>query len=215
MTASVRQVGTMYSRIRNTDVFAATNASLFVFMCIAVYYNRYTKHHIVANVYEFLFYAVVILAAIAVGWRYLRTVAFPSWVLILMQVGILAHFAGGFVPVEGGRLYDISVAGLPFDKYVHALNAFAGGALVSCLLERQKAHPRLYWVFVLLIVQGCGAIVEIVEYVAKLNVPQTGVGDYDNNMQDLVANFVGVAMFLTAAALTRAGTRLAARRSPA
>jgi len=200
--------------LRNTDVFAAANALLFVVMCVDVYYGRYTEHRIVANVYEFAFYALVILAAIAAGWRYLRTVAFPTWVLVLVQAGILAHFAGGFVAVHGGRLYDADVLGLPFDKYVHALNAFAGAALVSRLIEPPRAHPRLHALLVLLVVQGGGAVVEMAEYLAKLNVPGAGVGDYDNNMQDLVANCVGAALYLAASAIV-GGSRCARRRSNA
>jgi hypothetical protein len=192
----------MNFRVRNTDIFAGANAALFTFMCAAVYYQRYTHYRIVGNLLEFLLYAAVIMAAIAVAWRYLRTVAFPTWVLLLMQIGILAHFAGGFVPVNGGRLYDTTVLGLPFDKWVHGLNAFAGAAAASQVVEAPKAHPHLKALFVLLIALGGGAIVEIVEYLAKLNVPNTGVGDYDNNMQDLVANFVGGMAFLGAWAVT-------------
>lgn len=200
-------------RLKNTDVFAATNLVLFALMCVFVYYGRYVKYGIVGNLAEFLLYAAVILAMVVVGWRYLRRVDFPNSVLLLMQAGILAHFAGGFVPVNGGRLYDVVVLGIPFDKFVHALNAFAGAAMVACLLDPPKAHPHLKTLFILMTVQGGGSIVEIVEYLAKLNVPNTGVGDYDNNMQDLVGNFVGATLFLAGRSLL--GFRASWRPKPA
>jgi hypothetical protein len=202
----------MFKRLRNTDVLAFTNAVLFILMCLAVYFRRYLQRAGGANVDEFLFYAVVILTLIAVGWFYLRRVAFPHWVLLLMQVGILAHFAGGLVPVGHGRLYDVVLFGLPFDKYVHALNSFAGGAVIACLMDPPKAHPHMRAVLIVLLVLGAGAGVEIVEYLARNSLSGTGVGDYDNNMQDLIANLVGGLLFIAANAATVWTRRFVARR---
>jgi hypothetical protein len=49
---------------------------------------------------------------------------------------------------------------------------------------------------VLLVVLGLGAVVEIVEYFVVLTVAHQGVGDYHNNLQDLVANLVGASTHL-------------------
>ena len=49
---------------------------------------------------------------------------------------------------------------------------------------------------VLLVVLGLGAVVEIVEYLVMLTVPNAGVGGYDNNMQDLIGNLLGGTLFV-------------------
>jgi hypothetical protein len=54
-----------------------------------------------------------------------------------------------------------------------------------------------------LVVLGLGAIIEIVEYIVVLTVPQNGVGGYDNNMQDLLANLAGASSFMLVTALRR------------
>ena len=41
-----------------------------------------------------------------------------------------------------------------------------------------------------------GAIIEMVEYGVVLTFETNGVGDYDNNMQDLLANFCGSLIYL-------------------
>jgi hypothetical protein len=46
---------------------------------------------------------------------------------------------------------------------------------------------------VLLIGGAAGAVVEMVEFAGVNVFPETNVGDYGNNMLDLVANFVGAA----------------------
>jgi hypothetical protein len=70
--------------------------------------------------------------------------------------------------------------------------------------------------FVLLVVLGLGAVIEIVEYVVVLTVPRNGVGGYDNNMQDLIANLCGAGAFLMLGATLARGARLFERnRTPA
>lgn len=201
----------MIRRLRNTDVMAIANVAMFLAMCELTYHQQFRRHWGVGNDVEFLFYAAVILTAIGVGWLFLRMVRFPNWILVLMQLGILAHFAGGLVPVGGARLYDTVILGLPFDKYVHALNAFAGAAVTARLIDPPKDHPHLRDVFILMVVLGAGAGVEIVEYLAKNSMSGTGVGDYDNNMQDLIANLVGGLVYLLSAAALRSWRGVAAR----
>jgi uncharacterized membrane protein YjdF len=201
----------MIGRLRNTDVMALANVAIFIAMCELAYYRQFLQHWGAGNDLEFLVYAAAILAAIGFGWLFLRLVRFPNWILALMQLGILAHFAGGLVTVGGVRLYDIDVLGLPFDKYVHALNSFAGAAVAARLIDPPRDHPHMREVLILLVVLGGGAGVEIIEYMAKNSMSGTGVGDYDNNMQDLVANLVGGLLYLAAAAAARIRHGVAAR----
>ena len=131
----------------------------------------------------------------------LRHLSCPTSLLILTELGLLAHFAGAFVPIEGRRLYDAYLGGLRFDNYVHLLNAFTAGALIDHFLQPGlRARPLIVAGLVL----GAGAAVEMIEYLAFLTVPDNGVGGYENNMQDLVMNLAGVTLFL---AFQRAAAR--------
>jgi uncharacterized membrane protein YjdF len=84
------------------------------------------------------------------------------------------------------------VLGIQYDKYVHFVNAFSTTLLMSRLFQIQGiVLTRVNSLLMMLVVLGLGAVVEIVEYVVVLTVPSNGVGGYDNNMQDLMANFCG------------------------
>lgn len=128
-------------------------------------------------------------------WWYLRRLPFPTWLLLIVQIGILMHFAGAFFPIDGGRLYDAHLLGLRYDKYVHSFNAFAGAALTRHLLRATHSRSPLMSVIVVMVVLGGGSVVEIVEYLVSLTVEHNGVGSYDNNMQDLIANLAGALLF--------------------
>ncbi len=95
---------------------------------------------------------------------------------------------------------------MPYDKFVHFLNAFAGSAIVSHLFNLRVGHVTktpvpVHPLAILTVVLGVGSVVEIVEYIVQLVMPHTGVGGYDNNMQDLIANLVGGGAFLLVRAL--------------
>lgn len=178
-----------------SDYFIVLNMTLFLGMCWAVYYDRLVAYRGVGNLHEFFLYACAIILAIFVVWWYLRRLPFPTWLLFIVQIGILMHFAGAFFPIEGGRLYDAHFLGLRFDKYVHGFNAFAGAALTRHLLKATHSRSPLMSVIVVMAVLGAGSVVEIVEYLVSLTVEHNGVGSYDNNMQDLISNLVGALVF--------------------
>lgn len=186
---------TIRRKLLATDYFVGFNILLFIGMCWTVYYDRLVAYRGPGNIHEFFLYACAILLTILAVWWYLRRLPFPTWLLAAIQIGILMHFAGAFVPIEGGRLYDATVAGLRFDKYVHAFNSFAGAALMTHLLKATDSRSPLMSVIIILTVLGAGAVVEIVEYLVTITVKSNGVGPYDNNMQDLIANLIGALLF--------------------
>ena len=70
---------------------------------------------------------------------------------------------------------------------------------MSRLFRIQKIPlTRVNNVFVVLVVLGLGGVIEIVEYIVVLTVPAKGVGGYDKNMQDLMANVLGATGFMLA-----------------
>lgn len=185
--------------MKKIDAFALTNMLLFLLLCVFRYYARFVQYRGAAHIGEFFVYAAVIMAGIAILWFVFRHYEFEGSTLLLVQLGILMHFSGAFVTVDNHRLYDQVLFGLRYDKYVHFVNAFAATLLISRLFQIQKiALTRSNNVFVVLVVLGLGAVIEIVEYAVVLTVPQNGVGGYDNNMQDLMANLVGACSFMLA-----------------
>ena len=177
-------------RVRNTDAFAAGNFLLFIGWNLFAFLS---EGGTVGSLAEFGIYAASIFALIALSWYFLRRRPCPTSLLLLVELSLLAHFAGAFVPIDGARLYEAEILGLRFDKYVHLFNAYAGGALIDHFLQQDlKARPLIVAGLVL----GVGAVVEIIEYLAFLAVSDAGVGGYENNMQDLVMNLVGVSLFL-------------------
>lgn len=191
------------SRPRNTDLFAAGNLILFTaWLAIAAEGER-RGYRMVGSVPEFAIYATGIVAVIAIAWFFLRARPCGAGLLLLVEAGLLAHFAGAFVPIDGGRLYEVTILGLRFDNYVHILNAFGGAALIDHFLAAPEARTRTRPLIIVGLVLGAGSVIEIVEYLAFLSVPDAGVGGYENNMQDLIANLAGALAFVAVASAFR------------
>lgn len=182
-------------RLVPLDVFVAFNIVLFLMMCVFTYYARFVHYRGAANVWEFFVYASFIITAILLAGALLRRYAFGAGLLVLVQFGILIHFAGAFVQFDARRLYDCYVAGIRYDKLVHFTNAFIAVLVVRHITVRRGAvMDGVTRLTLLLVVLGLGAVVEIMEYIVCTTVPGTGVGGYDNNMQDLIENMVGGAL---------------------
>ncbi|MCG2588457.1 DUF2238 domain-containing protein [Rhodohalobacter sulfatireducens] len=183
-------------RVKNLDIFWSLNLFLFLWMCQFAYVGRFVEYRGEGNLHEFFVYALLIIIALGFGWKYFRQFQVPSYILVLVQVGILIHFSGGLLEAGGERLYDNTIFGIRFDKYVHLVNAFIAAIIINYILFLFDVQvPRFKYLFVIFIVLGLGAIIEIIEYLVMLTVPGNGVGDYHNNMQDLLANLVGCLLF--------------------
>jgi len=185
--------------LHGMDVFFAFNVALFLLMCVFAYYARWTKYagngHIA--IAEFMFYAVVIILAITALWVWLRRYAFPAWLLVVIELGILLHFAGGLVHFGGARLYDHIYFGIRYDKYVHFANAFFAALTVQEIFRIKNLPINAFTRFAIYFVAlGLGSAIEICEYVVTLTIPQNGVGGYDDNLRDLIANACGGTLFL-------------------
>ena len=181
------------------DAFFLFNLLLFLSMAGTVYHRRLMQYRGGPCWGEFMFYAVLVILAIAVVWAVFRRLLAPVWLLGLVQMGILAHFAGGLSFWGGIRLYDHIFFGVRYDKLVHFINSFTAALVVRQMLAVMGVRPGgLTRLTIVLTVLGLGALWEICEYTALLTIPHNGVGDYDNNMQDLVANAFGGLAFLLA-----------------
>ena len=153
--------------------------------------------------YEFMAYVVVVGGAIAAVWLSLPRVPYTLDCLIGLTLWAGLHLAGGGIPIGAeGRLYDVMIwplwehlEMLRYDQVVHVFGFGAATLLMHCLLAKSLRLPaagKVGLVIVLLMAGlGVGAFNEIVEFIAVLSLPKTGVGSYTNTAMDLCANFVG------------------------
>jgi len=181
--------------LTNVDYFVIINCLFFIFMCVFVYFARFIKYIGSARIGEFFIYAILIILVIMGLWGQFRKLPFSFWTLFILEFGIIIHFLGGLVFIDGKRLYDCYAFSFRYDKYVHFVNAFAVGLLLQNIFIFSKVRlGHLRNIIVFFVVLGLGAFLEIFEYLVTRNIKYNGVGGYDNNMQDLISNVVGIAV---------------------
>lgn len=112
--------------------------------------------------------------------------------LALLQIGLVLHFIGGLSYADT-RIYNMSIGFIRFDKIVHFLNAFIGTLALKDILKVYLTPLRNLQIFFLtFIVLGFGGCIEILEYIGTHFVHGIAPENlYDNNMRDLIANFLG------------------------
>lgn len=196
---------------RPIDIFAMVNIGLFLIMCYGTYFDRFVKYRGSGYLAEFFVYAIVILVLILFTWKKVHHLEVQGWLLVMVQLGLFMHFAGGLTFVGDKRLYDAVIMGVRYDKYVHLFNAATAGLLVQRLpLTRALKYEWFADFVTILIVLGLGAFVEIIEYLVMLTIPLNGVGNYDNNMLDLIFNLLGVSLSIFLVKVVR---RMVARKN--
>jgi len=155
--------------------------------------------------WEFGLYAAVILGLGLLAWRALRRYSYPWWMLLALQIGVVSHFAGGFVrlPPDSHSLYWHYFAGVRFDRVVHVYNsAIASLALAHVFRSARMRLEPMEGFVVVGTATALGSAIEIIEYFAVRTIPYTGVGDYANTMGDLLMNGLGaIAGYIAASAI--------------
>jgi len=151
--------------------------------------------YLVKQNYEFVIYVgVIIFFMILITYLHLKF-NFSMGVLIGLSIWGLLHMLGGYIFIEGVRLYGNYFFGIRYDKFVHIwgfgfATLFAYYILRPSLIEKIKNKMSLL-VLLIFIGMGIGALNELIEFFIVLIVPQTGIGGYNNSMGDLVANTIG------------------------
>jgi mutator protein MutT len=186
---------------------------------------------------EFLFYESVILFFIALIGLTDAKVLYPKSLLWGLTLWAQLHLAGGGLFIGGRKLYEIillPVVGAPYhifryDQFVHIVGfgvcTILAWHLVRRFLENPGGAPPRGLRFVIVLAGlGFGALNEIVEFGSTVVLSRTGVGGYENNAIDLVADLVGalLAIFIlrlgakrtivTAAVIEKEGRILLAQR---
>jgi hypothetical protein len=156
---------------------------------------------------------ITIVLAVIVGWIH-RTARFADSTLMALTVVAIGNLAGGVLLVGDGTLYGATVLGdIRYDKVFHALaTGVAGWASYEAVKRWGVARTGAAAFVAIMMAAGAGAFVEIIEYVGSVIFENTSVGDYGNNMLDLVANTAGsvVGVVLAARVIDR-GDRVTGR----
>ncbi len=180
------------SFLTRADLFMLINGAFFLLMCYFFYFDRYVLFHGKGTIHEFFLYALAIFAVILALWAKFRLFEFNFIILLLIELPILIHFAGGFIEVDGARLYEFRFGNIRYDKFVHLINSLLTSiVLIHLFIRNNYKITTLISATIIFTVLGLGAVFEILEFVVALTVEDNGVGTYRNNMLDLVANLIG------------------------
>ena len=170
------------------------------------YIVGFSAYYLFIKNFEFLWYVAVLVFFFILILATLKRSGFDRPILWGLAIWGFLHMAGGGVRVGDGVLYAlelIPIAGsgdayvLKFDQVVHAFG-FAVATLVVFHLLRPYLGGRVNWKIVYPIIalggMGLGVINEIVEFIAVVVFPETGVGGYYNTALDLVFNTIGAVL---------------------
>ena len=138
--------------------------------------------------YEFLIYVGVIIFFLALILLTNKKVDYPNVVLWGLTVWALLHMSGGGLFVGEKKLYElilIPIFGEPYnifryDQFVHIIGfGVATLAMFYVLKPILKNNLKKFVALSIIVVMaglGVGALNEIIEFIAKLSLPETGVG---------------------------------------
>ncbi|NLF21885.1 MAG: DUF2238 domain-containing protein [Lentisphaerae bacterium] len=151
---------------------------------------------------EFLLYALSLSVLIGVVQASDRRLHYAAGVKWCFWLWLVMHMCGGFVHLNGVRLYDVVLLPLVdapyhilrYDQFVHAFCYFTIGGLLLTVVSARAAPAAPRWGVALLTVLaalGVGAVNELIEFAAVAGFGTDGVGDYFNNALDNVFNALG------------------------
>ena len=131
-----------------------------------------------------------------------RSAQFSDSTLIALALAAIGNMAGGIILIGGSPLYSASVVGdVRYDKVYHAVATGVAAWAAFEAVQRWGMRRTGVAAFVaIMMAAGAGAFVEIIEYIGTLIFDNTSVGDYGNNMLDLIANTGGAAVAVLIAA---------------
>ena len=157
--------------------------------------------------YEFMIYLGAVILLSLVVWRSSKKVKYPIGLLWALVFWTFLHLAGGIVPVGDSVLYGWMVIPLSetypilrFDQLVHAygfgVTTYLCYVLIKPLLKPKVKTAVALSVVLVMAGLGFGALNEILEFIAVVLAPRTGVGGYINTSLDLVSNLIGAIIAL-------------------
>jgi putative membrane protein len=157
--------------------------------------------------YEFLAYVGTIVLVMGVLFSTLKWSRFGTGIIAGVTAWGLMHMLGGSIMTPDGVLYawrmiPIFDGGgeffiLKFDQFVHAFLYGVVGLMFFHLLREivaVRTHLPLIAFMAIFAAAGFSIVNEIVEFLAVVNLPETGVGGYHNTVLDMIFNLFGAAV---------------------
>jgi len=172
-----------------------TKAHIAILIMNIVYLLIFSVLFLGREKYEFLIYiGTIIFFIILISNLHLKY-NFSTGILLGLSFWGLLHMSGGYFIVNEGVLYGYQIFSfLRFDQFVHMFG-FGMATLFSYYVLKPNLKNKISWraisVLVVFIGMGLGALNEIVEFIAVLTMPETGVGGYTNTLWDIVFNAIG------------------------
>jgi len=173
-----------------------SKTKIAILIIIVLYLIIFTFLNLERKNYEFILYIGVVsfftILIIILNFKF----NFSKSLLIGLSAWGLLHMCGGYFIINSEVLYAYQIIPkyLRFDQFVHAFG-FCFATLFTFALVKpslKKITTRLSVLFVILFAgMGLGALNEIIEFMAVISLPETGVGDYRNTAWDLVFNAFG------------------------
>jgi len=160
-------------------------------------------YFVLSRNFEFLWYLAVLIFLFGLILWTLPKSRFDGLILVGLSLWGFLHLAGGGLSVHGEALYDLvlfpiisqgEIVVLKYDQALHfygfALTTYIGYHLLRSQLLPTASHRTV--AFILFgFGMGMGALNEVVEFIAVLTAPETGVGGYINTALDLTFNMLG------------------------
>lgn len=157
--------------------------------------------------YEFIAYAVSIVVVVGLLYGTLSSTRFPTYIIAGITIWGILHMMGGSVQTADGVLYAYKL--FPFfdgggDFYIlkmdQVIHAFLYGTvgLMALHLLREVVGIKTHTIFIACVAifaaAGFSIINEIIEFIAAVNIPENGVGGYENTVLDMIFNLGGAAV---------------------
>ena len=99
-----------------------------------------------------------------------------------------------FILIPISDTYDI----FRYDQFVHVVGFFVATLIIYVLLKPYLKREPTKWGSLEIVIAmgglGLGALNEIVEFLATVLVPETGVGGFINTSLDLIADLMGAVL---------------------
>ncbi len=167
------------------------------------YMAAFTAYYVMRHNFEFLLYIGVMIFFFALIFATLPKSKFDAPLLWCLSAWGLLHMAGGGMRVGSDVLYGVILLPLisrgelillRYDQVVHCFG-FGVTTLVGYHLLKPclkvEANRGVAYLILLGFGMGMGALNEVVEFLATVFIPNTGVGGYVNTGLDLIFNLIG------------------------
>lgn len=159
---------------------------------------------------EFIIYVVVIAAIYLFVLKTLKYTMFPVWLLWFFSAWGIAHILGGAIVLDNAVLFAykiypfLDLGGefyiLKYDQLVHMYLYGVISVMIFHVMRMYfKIREKTLLVFLIAVLgsAGIGTLNEIMEFLVATNIPENGVGGYENTMLDISFNLLGALIATT------------------